>query len=120
MSDLGVSNQTFLHLQKRWLDRKPPRFACSELISDVSLKIKSLIHFDFSDLLKNRIPLPVNDCRFMYGCAFESQLKPGTCFIRYQILDENGKSLPNPQFKCVQGRVIVTKNPWYKTLFNLI
>jgi hypothetical protein len=48
----------------------------------------------------------------MYGCAFENQLKPRTCFIRYQLLHDNGTPLPNPQFKCVQGPVIVTKNPW--------
>jgi hypothetical protein len=70
-----------------------------------------MFHFCFfRDLLKNKIPLPPNECRYMYGCAFESKLKQGTCFIRYQIL--NDKSLPNPQFKCVEGRVIVTKNPW--------
>jgi len=48
----------------------------------------------------------------MYGCAFETSLKSGTCFIRYEILNEHGKSLPNRQFECVRGRVIVTKNPW--------
>jgi hypothetical protein len=66
----------------------------------------------FRALLKNKIPLPPNECRYMYGCAFQSRLKSGTCFIRYQVLNNNGKSLANPQFKCVQGRVIVTKNPW--------
>ncbi len=94
MSDLGVPDETFLRLQKQWFMKKPP---CS---------------FVFSNLLKNKIPLPVNECRYMYGCAFESSLKPGTCFIRYQVLDENGKPLLNPQFKSVKGRVIVTKNPW--------
>jgi hypothetical protein len=54
----------------------------------------------------------VNEARYMYGCAFESKLKPGTCFIRYQVLNENGKPLLNPRYECVQGRVIVTKNPW--------
>jgi hypothetical protein len=81
------------------------------------VKIPYLYHlksstFSFSALLKNKIPLPVNECRFMYGCAFESKLKLGTCFIRYQVLNENGKPLANPRFECVQGRVIVTKNPW--------
>jgi len=76
------------------------------LISDVSFL------FVFRHLLKNKIPLPPNECRFMFGCAFESKLKQGTCFIRYQILTDDGKSLLNPQFKCVEGRVIVTKNPW--------
>jgi len=66
----------------------------------------------FRNLLKNKIPLPNNECRFMYGCAFESGLKAGTCFIRYEVLDENRKPLVNRQFKCVQGKVIVTKNPW--------
>ncbi len=74
--------------------------------------ILNFLSLIFSSLLNNKIPLPVNECRYMYGCAFESKLKPGTCFIRYQILNENGKSPVNPRFDCVQGRVIVTKNPW--------
>lgn len=48
----------------------------------------------------------------MYGCAFESKLETGTCFIRYEVLNEHGKSFTPLQFKCVQGPVIVTKNPW--------
>ena len=66
----------------------------------------------FSDLLKNKIPLPPNECRYIYGCALESQLEQGQCFIRYQILNENGKRLSNLKYECVRGRVIVTKNPW--------
>lgn len=66
----------------------------------------------YSALLKNKIPLPADKGRYMFGCAFENNLQAGTCFIRYQILDENGDTLPEPQFTCVQGRVIVTKNPW--------
>lgn len=65
-----------------------------------------------SALLKNKIPLPINEGRFMFGCAFENQLKAGTCFIRYQILREDGETSSEPQFASVQGRVIVTKNPW--------
>lgn len=65
-----------------------------------------------SALLKNKIPLPMNEGRFMYGCAFENKLKAGTCFIRYQILSKDGDTSAEPQFACVQGRVIVTKNPW--------
>ncbi|CAF2924367.1 unnamed protein product [Rotaria sp. Silwood2] len=93
MSDLGVPNETFLHFQKQWFDKKPSRFMNSD------------------DLLKNKIPLPINECRYMYGCAFESRLKSGTCFFRYQVLNEHGKPLPNPQFQSVEGRVLVTKNP---------
>jgi hypothetical protein len=68
--------------------------------------------FCFSDLLKNKIPLPVNECRYIYGCALESHLDEGQCFIRYQLLNDNGKPLSKPKFECVRGRVIVTKNPW--------
>lgn len=72
-----------------------------------------MFHIEFfRNLLDNKIPLPNNECRYMYGCAFESKLKAGTCFIRYEVLNEYGKSLTPQQFKCVEGRVIVTKNPW--------
>lgn len=66
----------------------------------------------FRHLLKNKIPMSVNECRFMFGCAFETKLEAGTCFIRYEVLDENKKSLPDRQYKSVEGKVIVTKNPW--------
>ncbi|CAF1100761.1 unnamed protein product, partial [Adineta ricciae] len=93
MSDLGVSNETFLRLQKKWFDNASSKY----------------IHPD--NLLKNKIPLPVNECRYMFGCAFETKLETGTCFIRYEVLDENEKSFPNRQYKSVEGKVIVTKNP---------
>jgi hypothetical protein len=54
----------------------------------------------------------VNECRYIYGCALESQLEEGQCFIRYEILNDHGKSFSNRKFECVRGRVIVTKNPW--------
>ncbi|CAF3120665.1 unnamed protein product [Rotaria socialis] len=93
LSDLGVSDEAFFRLQQRWFSRKPS-------------------HSNYSDdILKNKIPLPVNECRYIYGCALESQLQEGQCFIRYQILNENGKSCSKPKFECVRGRVIVTKNP---------
>lgn len=66
----------------------------------------------FSDLLKNKIPLPANECRYIYGCASESPLKEGQCFIRYEILNDSGRPFAQPKFECVRGRVIVTKNPW--------
>lgn len=48
----------------------------------------------------------------MFGCAFESVLQAGQCFIRYEVLDKSGQQLKERQFKTVVGRVIVTKNPW--------
>ncbi|CAF4720264.1 unnamed protein product [Rotaria sp. Silwood1] len=93
MSDLGVPDETFLRLQRKWFDDKerPPNIT--------------------EHLLKNKLPLPVNECRYMFGCAFESGLEPGQCFIRYQIVDDDGKPLKEPRFETVVGRVIVTKNP---------
>ncbi|CAF1324424.1 unnamed protein product [Rotaria sp. Silwood1] len=93
MSDLGVSDETFLNLQDKWFqDKERPPSAVE-------------------DLLKNKLPLSVNECRYMFGCAFESVLGPGQCFIRYQVVDKDGKPLKEPQFKTVVGPVIVTKNP---------
>ncbi|CAF1118346.1 unnamed protein product [Rotaria sordida] len=93
MSDLGVPDETFLRLQRKWFEDKerPPHI--------------------IEHLLKNKLPLPVNECRYMFGCAFESVLEPGQCFIRYQIVDDDGKPLKEPRFETVVGRVIVTKNP---------
>ncbi|CAF1106381.1 unnamed protein product [Adineta ricciae] len=93
MSDLGVPDETFLRLQKKWFDNAPSKYIYAD------------------NLLKNKIPLPVNECRYMFGCAFETKLEAGTCFIRYEVLGENKKPLPNRQYKSVEGKVIVTKNP---------
>jgi hypothetical protein len=54
----------------------------------------------------------MNECRYIFGCALESKLQPGQCFIRYQIIGDDGKPLEKPQFKTGVGQVIVTKNPW--------
>ncbi|CAF0940803.1 unnamed protein product [Rotaria sordida] len=80
LSDLGVPNSVLLDLQDKWSNNKkqPPRY-----------KI---------DMLKNKIPLPMNQCRYMFGHTLESKLEPGQCFIRYQIVDDNGKPLKNPEF----------------------
>ncbi|CAF3141033.1 unnamed protein product [Rotaria sp. Silwood2] len=93
MSDLGVPDETFLRLQRKWFEDKerPPHV--------------------MEHLLKNKLPLPVNECRYMFGCAFETVLEPGQCFIRYQSVDNDGKPLKEPRFETVVGRVIVTKNP---------
>ncbi|CAF1495011.1 unnamed protein product [Adineta steineri] len=93
LSDLGVPDITFFRLQQRWFSKKPSRSKYSD------------------DLLKNKIPLPVNECRYLYGCALESNLEQGQCFIRYEILNDNGQSFSQPKYECVRGRVIVTKNP---------
>ncbi|CAF4060399.1 unnamed protein product [Rotaria sordida] len=53
----------------------------------------------------------MNECRYMFGCTLESKLESGQCFIRYQVVDDDGKPLKNPEFKTVVGPVIITKNP---------
>jgi RNA dependent RNA polymerase len=64
------------------------------------------------DVLKNRLPVPANDCRYIFGCALESKLQEGQCFIRYQVLDERGKRKEKLEYQTVVGPVVVTKNPW--------
>jgi len=93
LSDLGVSDQVFFRLQQRWFASKPSRSKMIEALE------------------KNQIPLKANECRYIYGCALESSLEEGQCFIRYQVLSEYGRPSAKPIFECVRGRVIVTKNP---------
>ncbi|CAF0997471.1 unnamed protein product [Adineta steineri] len=93
LSDLGVPDSTFFELQTRWFAQKQ-KFLPNK-----------------NDLLKNKIPLPANECRLLFGCALESDLKPNQCFIRYQLLDSDEKPLKVPKFQTVTGQVIVTKNP---------
>lgn len=66
----------------------------------------------YRDVLKNRLPLPANECRYIFGCSLESRLAPGQCFVRYQVLDEHGKPKEQPEYQTVVGPVVVTKNPW--------
>jgi hypothetical protein len=54
----------------------------------------------------------MNECRYIFGCTLESELKSGQCFIRYQIVDDEGKPKETPEFQTIIGPVIVTKNPW--------
>ncbi|CAF1146461.1 unnamed protein product [Rotaria sordida] len=93
LSDLGIHDSIFLELQEKWFNNKkqPPRSK--------------------QDLFKNKLPLPMNECRYMFGCTLESKLESGQCFIRYQVVDDDGKPLKNPEFKTVVGPVIITKNP---------
>ncbi|CAF1641363.1 unnamed protein product, partial [Didymodactylos carnosus] len=90
LSDLGVPNETFLKIQQRYFQSD------DHTVSN-------------DDIKKNKYPLPKNECRYMFGCSLKSPLKPGQCFIRYEILDDNRQQ--TNRFACVQGRVIVTKNP---------
>jgi len=49
-------------------------------------------------LRDNKIPLPVDEARCLYGIADEtSSLKEGQCFIQYQTMDEKS-------YKVVKGK----------------
>jgi len=51
------------------------------------------------DLLRrNKIPLPVDEARCLFGIADETKsLKPGQCFIQYQTMDKKS-------YKIVKGK----------------
>jgi hypothetical protein len=47
-------------------------------------------HFRKENLLKNRIPVPVNDGRNLFGVADETgELKYGECFVQYALADSD-------------------------------
>ncbi|CAF1087992.1 unnamed protein product [Didymodactylos carnosus] len=60
------------------------------------------------NLLRNKIPLPVNEARNLFGVADPTGLlKPGQCFIQYTVISKAKKKT----YKVVKGTVLVTKNP---------
>ncbi|CAF0834675.1 unnamed protein product [Adineta steineri] len=63
-------------------------------------------YINAKDLLRrNKIPLPVDEARCLFGIADETRsLKEGQCFIQYQTMDRKS-------YKIVTGEVLVTKNP---------
>ncbi|CAF4811566.1 unnamed protein product, partial [Rotaria sp. Silwood2] len=60
-------------------------------------------------LIRNKIPLPVNEARCLFGIADETgTLKPGECFIQYRSLENSSTS---EKYIVPTGTVLVTKNP---------
>ncbi|CAF1611862.1 unnamed protein product, partial [Adineta ricciae] len=117
LSDLGVQNGVFESIQTRCIDRKefwhpPPRCYLNAmdsldqaLINERRLKYRNAKHF----LRKNKIPLPINEARNLFGIADETQtLKPGECFIQYRHLPSSSSS---KKYSIYEGPVIVTKHP---------
>ncbi len=58
------------------------------------------LHFDRKEnLLRNKIPLPIDEARNMFGVAdVTGKLKYGQCFIQYQIGKKEKKA-----YKVVKG-----------------
>ncbi|CAF0815277.1 unnamed protein product, partial [Adineta ricciae] len=60
------------------------------------------------DLLKNNIPLPLNEARYMFGVVDETKtLKYGQVFIQYKDFDSSDEST----YVVVTGDVLVAKMP---------
>ncbi|UJR27363.1 hypothetical protein I4U23_008655 [Adineta vaga] len=68
-------------------------------------KVATSIGIRFNFLCRNRIPLPVDEARYLFGIADETNsLKEGQCFIQYQKMNRK-------TYEVVTGEVLVTKNP---------
>ena len=60
-------------------------------------------HFRKENLLKNRIPVPVDDGRNLFGVADETQqLSYGECFVQYSIADSTTHG--QRKFRVVTGQ----------------
>jgi hypothetical protein len=60
-------------------------------------------HFRKENLLKNRIPVPVDDGRNLFGVADETQqLNYGECFVQYSLADSNTHG--QRKFRVVTGQ----------------
>ncbi|CAF4780552.1 unnamed protein product [Rotaria sp. Silwood1] len=117
LSDLGNSNGIFESIQMRCIDRKEfwhPPAKCylnaldslnQSIINENQQKYKNAKNF----LIRNKIPLPVNEARCLFGIADETgTLKSGECFIQYRSL-ENSSTFE--KYIVHIGTVLVTKNP---------
>ncbi|CAF0876837.1 unnamed protein product [Adineta steineri] len=117
LSDLGISNGVFESIQTRCIDRQefwhPPAKSYlnaldsldQSVINSMRQKYKNTKYF----LRRNKIPLPLNEARNLFGIADETgKLKPGQCFIQYRNLENSSRS---EKYKVHEGSVIVTKNP---------
>jgi hypothetical protein len=79
---------------------------CIQINIIATIKNDSNIYFSKDNLLKNRIPVPHNDGRNLFGIADETkELEYGQCFIQYSLLE----SKPNSQrrFRVVTGRFYI-------------
>ncbi|CAF3845173.1 unnamed protein product [Rotaria sordida] len=111
LSDLGNKFAVFESLQNRML--KPAVWHSpedtylnvfdSELINEQQSRYLNVRE----NLLRNKIPLPINEARNMFGVAdVTGKLEYGQCFIQYQM-----KTKEKTTYKVVKGTVLVTKNP---------
>ena len=98
MSDLGIHDSIFLQLQDKWFEDKTQFPISKLLVYSVSILLFKINEKFSRNLLKNKIPLPVNECRYIFGCALESRLKEGQCFIRYQVKKNRQKNQSSKQF----------------------
>ncbi|CAF0879967.1 unnamed protein product [Adineta ricciae] len=112
LSDLGNTYAVFESLQSRMA--KPALWHASgdACFNAFETKIVERQQKRFltvkENLLENKIPLPVNEARNMFGVAdVTSKLDYGQCFIQYEV-ESNGDKRT---FKVLEGTVIVTKNP---------
>ena len=131
LSDLSNSNGIFESLQSRCIDTNgswhPPAGAYLSIFdsSDQSVMdekrqkyrnafvhlilMKSLLRgWTISRkhiLLRNKIPLPVNEARCLFSLADETgKLQPGECFIQYRVLDDPDSK----EYRVVEGQIEAT------------
>ncbi|CAF4813375.1 unnamed protein product, partial [Rotaria sp. Silwood2] len=86
------------------------------LARKIGEQLDYLIKYEQNELYPSAYQIRMADCKGIVIIDSESTLnqfyiKIRQCFIRYQVVDDNGKPLKNPEFKTVVGPVIITKNP---------
>ncbi|CAF1024519.1 unnamed protein product [Adineta steineri] len=101
LSDLGNRDAVFMSYQNEALGTLSQQNQNEQL-----RKLKYSCTKD--DLLKNRIPLPLNEARNMFGVVDETgMLEYGQVFIQYKDLDSTNEY----PYNVVEGEVLVAKMP---------
>ncbi|CAF1170949.1 unnamed protein product [Adineta steineri] len=110
LSDLGNSDDVFIAFQNRGFtqwevpDDQQPRAI------DIAVQKNASYSLSKDNLITNRIPIPPEDGRNLFGVADETgELKYGECFIQCSSL--NAANNGQRKFRVITGPILVTKNP---------
>ncbi|CAF1065628.1 unnamed protein product [Adineta steineri] len=110
LSDLGNHDDVFIAFQNQGFTQWEVPEDQQPSAIDIAVQKNASYSLSKDNLITNRIPIPPEDGRNLFGIADETgELKYGECFIQCSSLDaaNNGQR----KFRVITGTVLVTKNP---------
>ncbi|CAF1222657.1 unnamed protein product [Adineta steineri] len=110
LSDLGNSDDVFIAFQNRGFTQWEVPEDQQPSAIDIAVQKNASYSLSKDNLITNRIPIPPEDGRNLFGVADETgELKYGECFIQCSSL--NAANNGQRKFRVITGPILVTKNP---------